>query len=127
MELVWIIYLIDVVGSLKGISSIAVASLFLLGISLMMVAIFNFLAEVPEKTFPTIKKMKAVKITIWCFVIIFLCKLIPSQDTAYKMLAAYGVSEVAQNEDVQKLAGKSLQVIEKAMDKYIQDSTPVKE
>lgn len=125
MELVWIIYLIDVVDSVKGFSALAVGLMLVLGLAVFAVSLFFALEDKPEKITPALKTMRAGKITLWCLIVIFLCKLIPSQDTAYKMLAAYGVSEISQNDDVKKLAGKSLQVIEKAMDKYIKDSEGV--
>jgi hypothetical protein len=37
----------------------------------------------------------------------------------YTMLAAYGVQEIVTNPKVQELGGKSLDVLEKAMDEYI--------
>lgn len=52
--------------------------------------------------------------------------VIPSKDTAYKMLAAYGVQETVvaaqQSEYVQKMTGKSLQLLEKTVDKYLEES-----
>ena len=47
--------------------------------------------------------------------------LVPSKDTMYTMLAAYGVQTAAENENVQQFAGKSLEVLEKAMDEYLED------
>lgn len=49
---------------------------------------------------------------------------IPSKDTAYKMLAAYGVQSIITNPEVQKLGGKSLDVLNKTMDEYLQEGTP---
>ena len=47
--------------------------------------------------------------------------LVPSKDTMYTMLAAYGVQTAAESENVQQFAGKSLEVLEKAMDEYLED------
>ena len=51
--------------------------------------------------------------------------VIPAKDTAYKMLAAWGVQETVvaaqQSEYVQKMAGKSLQLLEKTVDKYLEE------
>lgn len=50
--------------------------------------------------------------------------LLPTKETAYKMLAAYGVESLVTNPEVQKLGGKSLDVINKAMDDYLKESKP---
>ena len=61
--------------------------------------------------------------TIPAAIMVVFLFLTPSKDTAYKMLAAYGVTEAytaaADSEKVQALAGKSLSVLEKAMDDYL--------
>lgn len=48
--------------------------------------------------------------------------LIPSQNTAYKMLVAYGVEQTvqaaSQSEDVKRIAKKSLVLVEDAVDNY---------
>lgn len=45
--------------------------------------------------------------------------LMPTKETSYKMLAAYGVYEVATSETAQKYAGGSLKVLDKAMTEYL--------
>lgn len=49
------------------------------------------------------------------------CLLMPPKDTAMHMLAAYGVQEVVTNPEVQKFAGNSMKVLEKAMADYLKD------
>lgn len=49
--------------------------------------------------------------------------LAPDKETSYTMLAAYGVQTVAQDERVQDVMGRSLEVLELHMAKYIEDST----
>lgn len=55
--------------------------------------------------------------------------VIPSKETAYKMLAAYGVQETVlaakQSEYVQRMTGKSLQLLEKTVDKYLSEEDNV--
>ena len=48
--------------------------------------------------------------------------LVPDKDLAYTMLAAYGVQTAVESPEVKAMAGKSLEVLEKAMDDYL--STP---
>lgn len=50
-----------------------------------------------------------------------LCFLMPPKDTAMHMLAAYGVQEVVTNPEVQKFAGNSIKVLEKAMGDYLKE------
>lgn len=47
--------------------------------------------------------------------------LIPSKDTMYTMAAAYGVQTAAENPNVQRVAGKSLQVLEGKLDEFIKE------
>lgn len=51
--------------------------------------------------------------------------LAPDKETSYTMLAAYGVSEAyefaSENEDVQRIATKSLKLIEKHLDDYTEN------
>lgn len=49
------------------------------------------------------------------------CLLLPPKDTAMHMLAAYGVQEVVTNPEVQKFAGNSIKVLEKAMADYLKE------
>ena len=42
----------------------------------------------------------------------------PSKETAYTMLAAYGVETAVTNPNVQRVASKSLEVLESYMDEY---------
>lgn len=51
--------------------------------------------------------------------------LAPDKETSYTMLAAYGLTEaydfISESEEVQGIASKSLKLIEKHIDKYIED------
>lgn len=53
--------------------------------------------------------------------ILILRSFIPSKDTMYTMAAAYGVQTAAENPNVQRLAGKSLQVLEGKLDEYLKE------
>lgn len=60
---------------------------------------------------------------LWC-VLSFLGNLIPSTDTAYKILAAYGVQEfytaASGSEEMQQISSKSMLLIEQSLDKYLE-------
>lgn len=128
MSLMWMIYFIDVIcGDWFGLGFV-LGIVFLFGCVLSIIKCVALASENPDKDeedflrfaerFP-LKTMITVPLTIS-----FLSSFIPSQDTAYKMLAAYGVEEIVSNEKVQELGGKSLEVLEKAMDEYLAKDKP---
>ena len=52
---------------------------------------------------------------------LILAGLTPDKQTLYTMAAAYGVQSAAENNNVQRIAGKSLQLLEKKMDEYLKE------
>lgn len=64
-------------------------------------------------------KGSAITICVLIFISGAVTRLIPTKETSYKMLAAYGVTEVVMNDTVQKYAKGSLQVLDKAMGEYL--------
>ncbi|AJT60776.1 hypothetical protein [Citrobacter phage CVT22] len=70
----------------------------------------------------THERFKASKgVPIACVIAIVVSCLLPSKDTMYTMAATYGVQSVAENSNVQRLAGKSLQVLESKLDEYLKE------
>lgn len=67
-------------------------------------------------------RKKLLKWAIVAGVALVLSGLVPSKNTMYTMAAAYGAQSIVENPDVKRLAGKSLDVLEGAMDKYIKQS-----
>ena len=127
MDLVYIIYLIDTFcedGSpfWDAMLILPVSVLFaMVGLLLAMPILEEYEPkEACEKVVGWLKKPYLLFVGA-CLLGSFLNTFIPTKDTAYKMLAAYGVQEVVKNDEVQKLAGKSLLVLEKAMDSYIKE------
>ena len=116
-NLVWIIYFVDVLSVDEGF-------VFYAGMTaIVYCAAKAGLILVPENDPDrgTVDKLPAKTIGRVALALILYAWLIPSKDTAYKMLAAYGVTEIATNDKVKELGGKSLQVLEKAMDEYIKE------
>ena len=110
MDLVWIIYAVDTLTPGDGMAFLSFALLVLLcvcGVAWVDDESRNVLKQLPYKTLLAISVMY-ISYTV----------LVPSKATAYKMLAAYGVQQVVDNPDVKRIAGKSLDVLEKAMDEY---------
>lgn len=64
------------------------------------------------------------RIKLWFatgLVSLFIFALLPSQKTAYTMVGAYAAQKVAENEKVQQMSGKVLQIIEQKLDGYIDE------
>lgn len=51
-------------------------------------------------------------------VMLLIAMFIPPKETIYTMAAAYGVQVAAENPDVKRVAGKSLALLESAIDSY---------
>lgn len=119
MELAFIIYLIDVLCG-KGLSFLlALTSMLgLLWFTYVYLYIFVGDERESEEAKLTLERSKKGKKYIW--IALLLLVFIPSEKTAYKMLAAYGVQSIVENPKVQELGSKSLQVLEKAMNEYIE-------
>lgn len=63
----------------------------------------------------------------WVTALAFLFSVFaPSKELAYQMLAAYGVQQVAENPQVQTIAGNSLKLLEQTISKYLDDEETAK-
>lgn len=131
MELMWIIYLIEVVASIKlwGLGDIlAIITVFTIvytAVSAMRADLNRdvYFKDCMNAYFNILKK----KIIIIPLLVIFgfgslFNNIMPSKETAYLMLGAYGVQTVAEtvgkNEDVQRLGKRTLSLVETAIEKY---------
>lgn len=137
MELAFVIYLIDNITALKdhifGLSDFIFLTILVLGCLVTGVgALVVFaLMEMPVNKFKesVIYTFYKKLVKSWFYIFLPMCLLgsvfnivLPSKDTAYKMLAAYGLQETVEaaskSEDVKRLARKSLSLIEKSIDDY---------
>ena len=137
MELAFVIYLIDNIAALKdhifGLSDFIFLTTLVLGCLVTGVgALVVFaLMEMPVNKFKESVIYTSYKklVKSWFYIFLPMCLLgsvfnivLPSKDTAYKMLAAYGLQETVEaaskSEDVKRLARKSLSLIEKSIDDY---------
>ena len=137
MELAFVIYLIDNITALKdhifGLSDFIFLTILVLGCLVTGVgALVVFaLMEMPVNKFKesVIYTFYKKLVKSWFYIFLPMCLLgsvfnivLPSKDTAYKMLAAYGLQETVEaaskSEDVKRLASKSLSLIEKSIDDY---------
>ena len=144
MELAFVIYLIDNITALKGsfwgfgdmvgmslvFSIVTAFALVVIFISTDQDLVYGDSAKAErlanrEKYLNMIKKFwkNTFLWTLPIFIVgSILNTVLPSKDTAYKMLAAYGLQETVEaaskSEDVKRLASKSLSLIEKSIDDY---------
>lgn len=137
MELAFVIYLIDNIAALKdhifGLSDFMLLTILVPGFLITGVgALLVFgLMEMPVNEFKesVIYTFYKKLVKSWFYIFLPTCLLgsvfsviLPSKDTAYKMLAAYGLQETVEaaskSEDVKRLASKSLTLIEKSIDEY---------
>lgn len=139
MELALFIYLVDRASAIfsGGLVGISVIFTMIFGI-----ASFLYLLSGGDATVKVAKEKKAedlclkaeedyalsfsyfpYKKTMRGLILYFTCvALVPDKDTMYTMLAAYGVQSTAESEEAQQVAGKSLEVLEKAMDEYLAET-----
>lgn len=130
MDLVILIYLIGILTETNLFIGASVVGIFLAVIIVVIYAINADHYDSDEEssiyykgkrvwaTFPR-KLVKGVAVSSLC--LLCLDAAIPSKDTAYAMVAAYGITELAQNERVQELGDKSLEVLESAMSDYLDE------
>jgi len=128
MSLVFIIYVVQVL-----LPALSVTLGLLCGASafFMMVSTVVHFVDKGENWKPDYKEcciwVKSKRNWVGVFVLGLLANLVPDKETSYVLLAAYGVQEIASNDKVQELGGKSLEVLEKAMNEYLKESEPKEE
>lgn len=136
MTLTWVIYLIENITNLKGsfwdmgdvliFTCLFWITVHFIGTFVVFIGMEWSLEEFKDSFLFTVYT-KALK--WWVYTAIpmailgsLLNILIPSQNTTYKMLAAYGVEQTvqaaSQSEDVKRIAKKSLLLVEDAVDNY---------
>lgn len=120
-NLVIIIYLIGLLDSIVAAYGLAMLVAVVAFLVWAMVIDSRYSGD-KQASWPAYKarlKVTGIGFAIATFIIL----LLPSSSTAYKMLAAYGVSEAyiaaSQSEDIQRIAGKSLQLLEQEINKHL--------
>lgn len=137
MELALWVYFIETVLTIDIVPEWYLCAV-LYGVVLILIGLAcDIRADVYEVEFKTIWEGVAIptyKPAAWIIGTVFALNLIgqfiPTKETAYTMAAAYGIGEVyksaSESEDVQRLASKSLLVLEQSLDKYLSEE-PVEE
>jgi len=119
MNLVFIVYLLGLVEK----TNVTLGVVTILSFSLVALILFakgigaGDISKDTQEAFT----LWAKRFTTTGVVTGLLFTLIPTKEISYAMLAAYGVEEIVTNDRVQELGGKSLDVIEKALDEFLQE------
>jgi phosphatidylserine synthase len=121
-NLIWVIYFIDVITQpMQGLGFLLLV-MFIVGVVVHIVYTMcdkDDNAPRSDKDFIKLYNGLPVKTaTVVSFTLLLLSNFIPTQDTAYKMLAVYGVSEVSKSENVQELMGDGLDVLKLTLKDY---------
>ena len=113
MDLALIIYLIGLFKVANLLSFLA--AIVCVGVAAIALMVWgDSCSDDPPSWF----KPKSLLRAFTAFIILF--ALLPTENTAYKMLAAYGVQQVAQSETVGRLAPKSIELLEQTIDAHLQ-------
>ena len=134
MDLVWIIYIIEKLpGFIRGITSLGVVSFvavlamyaFVLGRA--FVPSYTSQKEDDEIVAKQLKRFPSKR--TYGLALCFLCviNLIPSEETAYKMLAAYGAQELIQLEETKQIGSRAYDTINKILDDFLKEGIPDEE
>lgn len=112
MELALLFYFADIIGGLT-------LAISLLGIFILFVVSAICVCSVDDGNWKLVKN--CCKLAVLPTIIILVATLLPSKQGIYQMAAAYGVQSAATNPEVQRVAGKSLQLLEQSLDKYLKE------
>lgn len=124
MELALFFYMAGVTESFGSamftLSIMSIIGYFLFAFFGYMNADMSYSGEKAAKKEYLSRNLKSMKwIPILSVSLILFTSILPSKDTMYTMAAAYGVQTAAENPNVQRVAGKSLQVLEGKLDEYL--------
>lgn len=115
MSLALIVYL---AGIVKGVCVL----LFITAVFLLIIYFCWWGARLQPYSDTKTNPPKSLAIT--GFLVLLIVALTPNKETLYTMVAAHTVQDIATSPEVQELAGKSLEVINKAMDEYLKGDKP---
>ena len=122
-DLMWILYWIEVLGNAGSL--ICIVSFSVIGVVLFIGCWFPVVIEEcrahNEDKYRGLYKTLLTKILPMAIVFLCVSAFIPSRAVMYQMLAVKGLTDLTQHERVQELGGKSLDVLEKAMNEYLNE------
>ena len=122
MELALIVYGIQITGHLYIVAGVLFNALvFLLCIVGFVGIIWTFDSDYDLDEYKRLVRSSGKPLLLPALVITILAVLTPPKSTMYAMLAAYGGQSVLESESVQRLAPKSLELLEGYIDKHLEE------
>ena len=115
MDLVLIIYLIDVV--FNAVEVVGIAS-FCSGVACL---ICLFVCSVDRLNVPRVCFLAKVLGPV-SLAVCLLCLFVPSPEAGYRMLTAYAAQEVAMMDEAKQVGGKAYDALNKLLDDYLEES-----
>ena len=128
MDLALLVYGINVLGKLGVVLGLATGFGVIVLVISTLVRIFHTketwdsqrddqIKQGRRESSVTVMKYSGVVVAL----AIMLNVLLPSEKTAYTMVAAYAAQKVSENDKVQQMSGKVLTIIEQKLDSYIDE------
>jgi amino acid transporter len=128
MDLALLVYGISVLSKLGFVLGLAIAFGIVVFILSTLVRVFHIKESWDSQRDDQIKQgRRDASVTVMKYAGTIVCismllnVLLPSEKTAYTMVAAYAAQKVAENDKVQQMSGKVLTIIEQKLDGYIED------
>ena len=122
--LVWFIYLVDVLDTMKDV---AITFVLLSGVAAFIFSGLAFFAltspvndSEKEELFPVYHKWFRTSLTVFIISLLFTI-FIPQKNTMYYMAAAKATSIVLQSEEAKRIIPKSVELVEAWLDKHIEE------
>lgn len=119
MELVWLVYAISTLG--KVVAALSTLFFLLVLVAVLYSASLMYDYFTPEEIRIHASRLK--KIIAGVLVMLTVLVFIPSEKTAYTMVAAYATQKVAERPETQELAGDVLVIINNKVKKYALESS----
>ena len=109
MELVLVIYLVEIFSNVNVVAGITFTLTAFLGMFLSLYFLVE--GEPPTKRF--LNNFSIALVVSGLFAL-----FTPSKDTSYKLLAAYGAMKVVENPDVQEILGEGVDILKLSLKEY---------
>ena len=122
MDLMWLVYLLNVVGNL---STIFVISSILLAAAVFATAIFFWMDNgLPSSEDKETVRMVGLwkKLAITAAILSLLAVFTPDEKTMYMMAGAYGTQKVIESPQGKQMADKIMTIVNAKVDEYVDEA-----
>lgn len=118
MDLVWLVYLIDVLCDNKGLQILGTTFLLFGSFGFAIMVAYEFDGESLNAPLIRLKALLG-RCLVGVSLVLFVLSFIPSKSTAYKMVAAYAGQELVQMEGTKEVGTKAYKALNKVLDDYL--------